>query len=40
MPSDFASANPRIAQISVCEDETLIAGYAKAFAFARSNISA
>jgi hypothetical protein len=26
MPSDSASANPRIAAMTVCDDETLIAG--------------
>ena len=37
---DSASAKPRSAAMMVEEDETLIAGYANAPAFARSNISA
>src|SRR5690349_24610057 len=40
MPSLPASANPRIAALSVCEDDTLMAGYAKDPAFARSSMSA
>ena len=40
IPSDSASAKPRSAAMMVEEDETLIAGYANAPAFARSNISA
>ena len=40
MPSDSASAKPLSAAFSVCDDVTLIAGYAKAPAFARSSISA
>jgi hypothetical protein len=40
IPSDSASANPRIAPMIVCDEETLIAGYANAPAFARSNIAA
>jgi hypothetical protein len=40
IPSDSASANPRSAAMIVDDDETLIAGYANAPAFARSSISA
>ena len=40
MPSLPASAKPRIAALRVCEDETLIAGYANEPAFARSSMSA
>ena len=39
MPSDSASAKPRSAAFSVCEDVTLTAGNAKPPAFARSIIS-
>ncbi|MCY1380651.1 hypothetical protein D9M69_684930 [compost metagenome] len=39
MPSDSASAKPRRAAFSVCEDVTLTAGKAKPPAFARSIIS-
>jgi hypothetical protein len=38
IPSDSASANPRIAAMMVCDEDTLIAGYANAPALARSNI--
>jgi hypothetical protein len=40
MPSLSASAKPRNAALSVCEEVTLIAGYANAPALARSSISA
>ena len=40
MPSLPASAKPRSAALSVCEEVTLIAGYANAPALARSSISA
>ena len=40
MPSEPASAKPLSAAFSVCEDETLMAGYAKEPAFARSSMSA
>jgi hypothetical protein len=40
MPSLSASAKPRIAAFSVCDDVTLMAGYAKERAFAVSSISA
>ena len=36
MPSDSASANPRIAALIVCDDVQLTAGYANPFSFARS----
>ena len=39
MPSEPASAKPRIAAFSVCEEVTLMAGYAKPFSLARSIIS-
>ena len=40
MPSLSASAKPASAALMVCDDVTLIAGYAKAPALARSSISA
>src|SRR3954468_9079444 len=40
MPSLPASAKPARAALSVCEDVTLMAGYANAPALARSSISA
>ena len=40
MPSDPASANPLRAALRVWDDETLMAGYAKDPAFARSSMSA
>src|SRR3546814_8337981 len=40
MPSAPASAKPLRAALRVCEDDTLIAGKAKAPAFAASSISA
>src|SRR5450759_644074 len=40
MPSDSASAKPRSAAFSVCEDVTLMPGEAKALSFARVSISA
>src|SRR4030095_10988680 len=40
MPSLSASAKPRSAAFRVCEEVTLIAGYANAPALARSSISA
>jgi hypothetical protein len=40
MPSLPASAKPRIAALRVCDEVTLIAGYANAPALARSIISA
>jgi len=39
MPSEPASAKPRMAAFSVCDDDTLMAGYAKPSFFARSSIS-
>ena len=38
IPSDSASAKPFSAAFSVCDDDTLIAGNAKAFSFAVSSI--
>ncbi len=40
IPSLSASANPRSAAFTVSEEVTLIAGYAKPPAFARSSMSA
>ena len=40
MPSEPASAKPWSAAFRVCEDETLMAGNANAFALAASSISA
>ncbi len=40
IPSDPASANPLRAAFSVCDDDTLMAGKAKAFSFAASSIAA
>ena len=40
MPSEPASAKPFSAALSVCDDETLMAGKAKPCAFAVSSISA
>ena len=40
MPSEPASAKPWSAAFSVCDDETLMAGNAKPWAFAVSSISA
>ena len=40
IPSLSASAKPRSAAFRVCEDVTLIAGYAKRPSFARSSICA
>jgi hypothetical protein len=40
MPSLSASAKPRSAALSVCDEVTLMAGYANRPAFARSIISA
>ena len=40
IPSEPASANPWSAALRVCEDDTLIAGNAKAFRLAVSSISA
>lgn len=40
MPSDSASAKPRSAAFNVCDDVTLIAGYANRPCLARSNIAA
>ena len=40
IPSLPASANPASAALSVCEDETLMAGNANDLAFAASSISA
>ena len=40
MPSEPASAKPCSAALRVCDDETLMAGNAKAPAFAASSISA
>ncbi len=38
MPSDSASAKPLSAALSVCDDDTLIAGNANDFSFAVSSI--
>src|SRR3954470_2917433 len=40
IPSLSASANPRSAALSVCEELTLIAGYANRSSLARSSIAA
>ena len=40
MPSEPASAKPWSAAFRVCDDETLMAGKAKPWAFAVSSISA
>ena len=40
MPSEPASAKPLSAAFSVCEDDTLMAGNAKASCLASSSISA
>ena len=40
MPSDPASAKPCRAALSVCDDDTLMAGKAKALSLAASSIAA
>ena len=40
MPSDSASAKPASAAFSVCDEETLMAGYANDSRLALSSISA
>ena len=40
IPSEPASAKPRIAAFRVCEEVTFTAGYAKPCSFARCSISA
>jgi len=39
IPSDSATAKPRIAAVMVCEDETLLGGEANAPYLARFNVS-